>query len=95
MVEWITIPPSEGGGAGSIPAESTQKTLNYKIMEENNKKSEFTWQPYGMICKQCGAPNPDGHDICGGCGEKANEFKDGNLTKEQHEKRETIKKALR
>ena len=94
MVEWITIPPSEGGGAGSIPAESTN-TLNYKIMEENNKKSEFTWQPYGMICKQCGAPNPDGHDICGGCGEKANEFKDGNLTKEQHEKRETIKKALR
>ena len=64
-------------------------------MEENNKKSEFTWQPYGMICKQCGAPNPDGHDICGGCGEKANELKDGNLTKGQHEKRETIKKALR
>lgn len=24
VVEWITMPPSEGGGAGSIPAESTK-----------------------------------------------------------------------
>ncbi|MEK7097327.1 MAG: hypothetical protein AAB906_00595 [Patescibacteria group bacterium] len=63
--------------------------------EENDKKSEFIWKPHGHICLKCGAPNPDSHDICGGCGEKANEFKDGNLSKEQHNEREMIKRALR
>jgi len=65
-------------------------------MDQDDEKIDINkWKPHGKICKQCGAPNPDGHDICGGCGEKANEFKEGNLTKEQHEERETIKKALR
>lgn len=27
------------------------------------------WQPEGIICLHCGAPNPDRGDVCGNCGE--------------------------
>lgn len=61
----------------------------------NEEKEKLPWQPYGKICLKCGAQNPDGHDICGGCGEQADEFKEEELSKEQHEERNAIKKALR
>ena len=65
-------------------------------MDQDDEKIDISkWKPHGKICLKCGAPNPDGHDICGGCGEEANDFKEGNLTKKQQEEREVIKQALK
>jgi len=27
------------------------------------------WEPGGLVCLRCGAPNPDGGNRCGNCGE--------------------------
>jgi len=27
------------------------------------------WEPGGLVCLRCGAPNPDGGSRCGNCGE--------------------------
>lgn len=40
------------------------------------------WEPEGLVCLHCGAPNPDRGSRCGNCGE--NPFlQPGLLTREQ------------
>lgn len=29
----------------------------------------FEWEPEGLVCRHCGAPNPDRGETCGNCGE--------------------------
>lgn len=61
----------------------------------DNKKSEIVWEPHGKVCLKCGGQNPDGHDICGGCGEKANELEENEMTEEQYAVHKMIERKLK